>query len=53
MGNVITSDFSVIQLWNPITLSSPEDGGDMFSKTSVLTKAKRYKVPEGINNKET
>jgi hypothetical protein len=32
--------------WSSITLSSSEDGGDMFSETSVLTKAYQYRVPE-------
>jgi hypothetical protein len=48
MDRLINADFTVTQLWNPITLSNPEDGGDMFSETLVLTRATWYKVPEGI-----
>jgi hypothetical protein len=44
------SDSTATQLWNPINPRSPEDGGDMFSETSVLTIATWYKVPEGIYN---
>jgi hypothetical protein len=40
----------VTQLWTPITLRNLEDGGDMFSETSVLTRATWYRVPEGIYN---
>jgi hypothetical protein len=36
------------QLWSPITLRITEDGGDMFSETSVLTGAILFKVPEDI-----
>jgi hypothetical protein len=32
----------------PITLRNTEDGGDMFSETSILTTVIRYKVPEDI-----
>jgi hypothetical protein len=46
----INRDFTVTQLWNPIVLRNPEDGSDMFSETSVLTGATRYKVPKGIHN---
>jgi hypothetical protein len=31
---------TVKQLWSPITLRNPEDGGDMFSERG------RYKFPE-------
>jgi hypothetical protein len=40
----------VTQLWGPVTLTNPENGGDMFPEMSVLTRATRYKVPEDINN---
>jgi hypothetical protein len=36
---------------DPITLRNPEDGGDMFSETSVLTRATWYKVTEVICNR--
>jgi hypothetical protein len=48
MERLINSDSTVTQLWNPITLRNPEDGGDTFSETSVRTRAIRYKIPEGI-----
>jgi hypothetical protein len=48
MEKMINSDFTVTQLWNPITMRNPEDGGDMFSETPVLTKARQYKVPEDL-----
>jgi hypothetical protein len=48
MEKLIDSDCTVTQLWNPITLRNPEDGGDIFSETSVLTTASRYEVPEDI-----
>jgi hypothetical protein len=41
---------TVTQLWKPINLSTPEDGDDTFSETSVLITATRYKVPGGILN---
>jgi hypothetical protein len=44
------NDFTVILLWRPITLRNHEDGGDMFSETSVLTREYMFKVAEGINN---
>jgi hypothetical protein len=44
------SESAVTQLWNPISVRNPEDGGDMASETSVLTRATRYKVPEDIYN---
>jgi hypothetical protein len=50
MERLINSDTTVTQLWNPITIRNPEDGDDMFSKTSVLTTATQYKVPEGTYN---
>jgi hypothetical protein len=43
---LINSDSRVRQLCGPITLGNPEDGGDTFSETSVLTTATRYKDTE-------
>jgi hypothetical protein len=48
---LINSDSTVTKLWNPTTLGNPEDGGHMFPKTLIQTRATRYKVPEGIYNK--
>jgi hypothetical protein len=48
MERLINNDSTVTQLWNPITLRNPEDGGDIFFEMSVLTTAARYKVPEDI-----
>jgi hypothetical protein len=48
MERVINSDSTVTQLWNPVTLRNPKDGGSMFFETSVLTGATRYKVPEDL-----
>jgi hypothetical protein len=48
MERLINSDSMVTQLWSPITLSNPEDGGYMFCETSVVTKATRYNTPEDI-----
>jgi hypothetical protein len=50
MNRLVNSDSMVTQMWNPITLRNPEDGGDMFSETSVLNRVIRYRVPEGIYN---
>jgi hypothetical protein len=50
MDRLINSDSTVTQLWGPITLRNPEDGRDIFSKTSVRTRATRYTVPEDIYN---
>jgi hypothetical protein len=36
------------QLWYPVILRNAEGGGNMFSKTLVLTRAMLCKVPEGI-----
>jgi hypothetical protein len=36
-GEQISYIFRVTQLWSAITLRNPEDGGNMFSETSVLT----------------
>jgi hypothetical protein len=44
------SDCTVTQLWVPITLRKPEDEGDIFSETSVLTSGILYKVPQDIYN---
>jgi hypothetical protein len=35
MDGLINSDSTVTQLWNPITLRNPEDGGNMFYKMSI------------------
>jgi hypothetical protein len=49
---LINIDSTATQLWNPIILKIPEDRCDMLYETSVLIRATRYKVPEGIfNNK--
>jgi hypothetical protein len=48
MGRKINSDLTVTQLWKPITLRDPEDGGDMFFETSVLITAIRCNTPEDI-----
>jgi hypothetical protein len=53
MERLINSDFTITQQWSPVTLSNPEDGGEMFSETSVLTIATGYKVPEVIYTKGT
>jgi hypothetical protein len=37
--------------WNPIILKNPEEGGDMFLDTSVLTGTTWYKFPEDIYNR--
>jgi hypothetical protein len=50
MERLINSDSTVTQLWNPITLKNPEDGGDMLFETSVRTRATQYKVLEVIYN---
>jgi hypothetical protein len=50
-GRLINSNSMAIQLWGPATLRNPEDGGDIFSETSLLTRATRYKVPEDIYTK--
>jgi hypothetical protein len=47
---LINSDSTITQLWSPITLRNPEDGGDTISKTLVLTTAIQYKVPEDIHH---
>jgi hypothetical protein len=52
MEKQINGDSTVTQLWNPISLRNPEDAGDVFSETSVLTRAARYKAPEGIYNRQ-
>jgi hypothetical protein len=39
-----------LQLWKPINLRTPEDGGNTFSETSVRNSATRYEVPEDIYN---
>jgi hypothetical protein len=44
MEKLSKNDSKVTHLWNPITLRNPEYGGNMFSKTSVETRATLYKV---------
>jgi hypothetical protein len=51
MDRLINSYSTVTQLWGPITLRNPAYGGDMFSKTSVLSTATQYNVPENIYNR--
>jgi hypothetical protein len=46
MERQINNDSKVRELWNSITLRSPEDGSERFSETSVLIRATRYEVPE-------
>jgi hypothetical protein len=41
---LINNNSMVTQLWNAITPNNPENGGNMFSKTSVPTRATWYKV---------
>jgi hypothetical protein len=48
MERLIYSVSTATQAWNPITLRNPEDGSHMCSETSVLTRATRYRVSEGI-----
>jgi hypothetical protein len=48
MERLINSDSRVTQLCSSITLRNLEDGGDIFSETSVQTSATRYEVPKGI-----
>jgi hypothetical protein len=50
MVRLINSDFTVTQVWDSHTLRNTEDGDDMFSNTSVPTRATRWKVPEDIYN---
>jgi hypothetical protein len=47
-----TDKSTAAQLWEPTTLGNPEDGGDMFSETSIPNRAIGNKVPEGIRNKK-
>jgi hypothetical protein len=46
MERLIYSVSTVTQLWDPITLRNPEDGGDIFSETLVRTRYTRYEAPE-------
>jgi hypothetical protein len=46
----MNSDYMVTQLWNPIILKKLKNGGDMFSETSVQTRATRQNVRESIYN---
>jgi hypothetical protein len=39
MDRLINSESTVTHFWNPITLRNSEYGGDMFSETSILTRA--------------
>jgi hypothetical protein len=48
MERLINSVSMATQMWNHISLRNPEDGGDMFSETLVLTRVTRYEVPESI-----
>jgi hypothetical protein len=48
MDRLINRDSIVTQLWDLITLRSPEEGGNMFSETSALTTATRYNDPDGV-----
>jgi hypothetical protein len=50
MERLIHGDSTAIQLWVPITPKNTEDGGDMFSETSVVATGTRYKVPEDFYN---
>jgi hypothetical protein len=45
-GRIINSGYTAPQLWTPIISRNTEDGGDILSETSVLTRATRYKDPE-------
>jgi hypothetical protein len=47
---LINSDSTVTQLWNPIIPRNNEDGGDMFSETSVRTRDTRQKAPQDVYN---
>jgi hypothetical protein len=46
--SLINNVSTVPQLWDTLNPKNPKDGGDMFSETSVRTRATRYKVPEDI-----
>jgi hypothetical protein len=50
MGKLINSDSTVTHRWNCLTLGNPEDGTDIFSEILARTGAKRYKVPDDVNN---
>jgi hypothetical protein len=41
MKKMVNSDIMVKQMWNPITLRNPEDGGVGLSETSVRNIAAR------------
>jgi hypothetical protein len=47
---MVNSDFTATQLWHPIAVRIPGDGGGMFSETSVLTISVQDKVTEGMYN---
>jgi hypothetical protein len=48
MEKIVNSDSTVKQLLNSITLRTPEDGGDMFYETSVVTRTTGYVVQKDI-----
>jgi hypothetical protein len=50
MEGLSNSVTTVIQLWEPLSLSKPEDGDDTFSETLVRAITTRYKVAEYISN---
>jgi hypothetical protein len=50
MERPINSDFTITQLWNHVTIKSPEDEEDTFSETSDSSRTTRYKVTEYIYN---
>jgi hypothetical protein len=47
LENISSSSSGFLTQWcNPIDLRKPEDGSNMFSETSVLTRATWYKDPD-------
>jgi hypothetical protein len=49
MEKLMNSDATVMLLGNHITPRNSEEGGDMFSETSVLTRAIQYRVRDSIS----